>query len=64
MAGPGDEERKQKIFRACMLGLMAASGMFLGLRYVFNLGVDPSLIAAAGLGIAVGLFFLQRVDRD
>ena len=54
--------RKQKIFRACMLGLMAGSGMFLALRYVANLGVDPSLIVGSGLGVAVGMFLLKRVD--
>ncbi len=62
MVGPGDDERRQKIFRACMFGLMAASGTFLGLRYVFNLGIDPALIAGAGLGVAVGMYFLQQVD--
>ena len=64
MGRPEDEERKQKIFRACMLGLMAASGTYLSLRYLFKVGVDPALIAGAGLGVAVGLFFLQRVQRD
>jgi hypothetical protein len=55
--------RKQKIFRACMYGLMVASGTFLALRYLFSLGVDPSLIAGAGVGVAVGMHLLQMVDR-
>ncbi len=55
--------RKQKIFRACMLGLMAGSGTFLALRYVVQLGVDPSLIVGTGLGVAVGMFLLKQVDR-
>ena len=63
MVGPGDDERRQKIFRACMFGLMAASGTFLALRYLFNLEVDPALIAGAGVGVAVGMFFLQKVDQ-
>lgn len=57
------QERKQKIFRAVMAGLMIGSGTFLALRYLFNIGVDPSAIAGTGLGIAVGMFLLQRVDR-
>ena len=61
--GPGDDERKQKIFRACMFGLMSGSGTFLALRYAFNIGVDPALIAGTGIGIAVGMFLLQQVDR-
>ena len=61
--GPGKDERKQRIFRACMLGLMAGSGTFLALRFLLNLGVDPSLIAGAGVGVAVGMFLLQQVDR-
>ncbi len=63
MSGPVDGERKQKIFRACMLGLMAGSGTFLALRYAFSLGVDPSLIAGAGVGVAVGMYLLKQVDR-
>ena len=64
MAEPsGDDQRKQRIFRACMFGLMAGSGTFLALRYAARLGVDPSLIAGAGVGVAVGMFLLQRVDR-
>lgn len=63
MIGPGDDERRQKIFRACMFGLMAGSGTFLALRYLLNLGVDPALIAGGGLGVAVGMFFLQQVDK-
>lgn len=55
--------RKQRIFRACMFGLMAGSGTFLALRYLFNLGVDPSLIAGAGVGVALGMHLLQKVDR-
>lgn len=64
MVGPGDDERRQKIFKACMFGLMAGSGLFLALRYLFDLGVDPALIAGAGLGVAVGMFFLKRIDLD
>ncbi len=62
MVGPGDDERRQKIFKACMFGLMAGSGLFLALRYLLNLDIDPALIAGAGLGVAVGMFFLQKVD--
>ena len=61
--GPGNDERKQRIFRACMIGLMVASGTFLALRYVARLGVDPSLIVGTGLGVTVGMLLLQRVDR-
>lgn len=57
------EERKQKIVRACMFGLMAGSGTFLALRYLFAIGVDPAAVAGTGIGIAVGMFLLQRVDR-
>ena len=57
------QDRKQKVFRAVMAGLMVGSGAFLGLRYFFDAGVDPSLIAGAGLGIAVGMFLLQQVDK-
>ena len=46
-----------------MFGLMAASGTFLALRYVAKLGVDSSLIAGAGLGVAVGMFLLKQVDK-
>ena len=56
------EARKQKIFRACMFGLMAGSGTFLALRYALKLDVDPALIAGAGIGIAVGMFLLKQVD--
>ncbi len=63
MSRQTDEERKQKIFRACMLGLAAGSGTFLALRYALNIGVDPSLIAGTGVGITIGMFLLQRVDR-
>ena len=66
MAGRDDDEqqqRKQRIFRACMFGLMAGSGTFLALRYVAKLGVDSSLIAGAGLGVAVGMFLLKQVDK-
>ncbi len=55
--------RKRKIFRACMFGLMAGSGTFLALRYIIKLGVDPSLITATGIGVAVGMHLLQQVDR-
>ena len=55
--------RKQKIFRACMLGVMAGSGGFLVLRYLFRIDIDPALIAGAGIGVAVGMFLLQRVDK-
>jgi len=64
VVGPGEDERRQKIFRACMFGLMAASGTFLALRYLFSIGVDPALIAGAGVGVAVGMYFLQRVDQE
>lgn len=64
VVGPGDDERRQKIFKACMFGLMAGSGVFLALRYLFDLGVDPALIAGAGLGVAVSMFFLKRIDLD
>lgn len=57
------EERKQKIFRACMFGLMAGSGTFLALRYALNIDVDPALIAGTGVGVAVGMFLLKQVDR-
>ncbi len=57
------QARKQKIFRACMIGLMVGSGTFLALRYVARLGVDPSLIVGTGLGIAVGMFLLKQVDQ-
>ncbi len=67
MPSPDDEKarlaRKQKVFRGCMMGLMAGSGVFLALRYAFNVGVDPSLVAATGVGVAVGLFLLQQVER-
>jgi len=46
-----------------MLGLMVGSGTFLALRYLFDVSVDPALIAGAGLGVAVGLFMLQRINR-
>ena len=46
-----------------MFGLMAASGTFLALRYLFKVDVDPALIAGAGLGVAVGVFLLKQVDR-
>ena len=55
--------RKRRIFKACMLGLMAGSGTFLALRYVGRLDVDPSLIVGAGIGVAVGMFLLRQVDR-
>lgn len=67
--GPGrvtddeHQERKQKVFRAVMAGLMVGSGVFLALRYFFNVGVDPSLVTGTGIGIAVGMFLLQRVQR-
>ncbi len=57
------QERKQKIFRAVMAGLMVGSGTFLALRYFFSIGVDPSLIAGTGIGIAVGMFLLKQVGR-
>ena len=56
-------QRKQRIFRACMLALMAGSGTFLALRLVVSLGVEAALIAAAGVGTAVGIFLLQQMDR-
>jgi hypothetical protein len=62
--GPGQDERRQKIVRACMAGLMVGSGTFLGLRYLFRLGVDPALIVGTGLGVAVGMFLLQQVDKN
>jgi hypothetical protein len=58
-----NDERKQKVFRAVMAGLAAGSGVFLGLRWGFNLGVDPSLISGTGVGIAVAVFLLQRIKR-
>ena len=58
------QARKQRIFRACMIGLMVGSGVFLALRWGLKLAVDPSLIAGTGLGVAVGVFLLQRVDRE
>ncbi len=64
MIGPGDDERKQKIFKGCMFGLMTASGVFLGLRYLLDVGVDPALIVATGLGVAVGMFFLKKVNDN
>jgi hypothetical protein len=59
-----DDDRKQKVFRAVMAGLMVGSGVFLGLRYLLNVGVDPSLIAGTGCGIAVGMFLIQRLKQD
>lgn len=58
------EERKQKIFRACMFGLMAGSGTFLALRYLINLDVDPAVIVGTGVGVSVGMFLLKQVDPD
>ena len=55
--------RKQKIVRACMLGLMVGSGTFLALRYLAKIDVDPSLIVGTGLGVAVGMFLLKQVDK-
>jgi hypothetical protein len=58
-----DDERKQKVFRAVMAGLMVGSGLFLSLRYLFKTGVDPALIAGTGLGVAVAVFLLKRVGQ-
>lgn len=63
MSQDDDQLRKQKVFRAVMLGLACGSGTFLLLRYVANVDVDPSLIAGTGVGISVGLFLLQQVPR-
>jgi hypothetical protein len=64
MATNPDEERKQKVFRAVMAGIAVGSGLFLVLRWGFNVGVDPSLISGTGLGVAVALFLLQRIKQD
>ena len=56
-----DDERKQKVFRAVMAGIAAGSGLFLALRWGLNVGVDPSLISATGVGLAVAIFLLQRI---
>jgi hypothetical protein len=56
--------RKQKIFRACMFGLMAGSGTFLALRYALRIDVDSAMVVGAGIGVAVGVFLLKQVDRN
>jgi hypothetical protein len=63
MAANPDEERKQKVFRAVMAGIAVGSGLFLAMRWGLNIGVDPSLISASGVGVAVALFLLQRIER-
>ena len=57
------QARKQKIFKAVMFGLMAGSGLFLALRYLLKLDVDPSLIAGTGVGVALAMFLLKQVDQ-
>jgi hypothetical protein len=63
MSQDENQIRKQKVFRAVMLGLACGSGTFLVLRYLLRLEVDPSLIAGTGVGISIGLFFLQRITQ-
>jgi hypothetical protein len=63
MATDDNDDRKQKVFRAVMAGIAAGSGLFLALRWGLKIGVDPSLISGTGLGVAVAVFLLQRIEK-
>ena len=55
--------RKQKIFKAVMLGLMTGSSIFLAERYLLKLEPEISLVVATFFAVAVGMHLLQRVDK-
>jgi hypothetical protein len=63
MSEDNDQQRKERTFRAVMTGLMVGSGLFLALRYLAGFATDPSLIASAGIGVAVAVFVLKSTDR-
>jgi hypothetical protein len=61
MARPTPQRSDQNpYFKPVMSGLAVGSGCFLILRYVFGVGVDPSLIVAAFFGVATAIFLTQR----
>jgi len=63
MSEPSDKERKERVFRAVMLGLMAGSATFLAERYLLRIEVDTAAIVAAGIAVAVTVHLLQQIKR-
>lgn len=63
MSEPSDKDRKERVFRAVMLGLMAGSATFLAERYLLRIDVETALVVAAGIAVAVAVHLLQKVQR-
>ena len=59
-----DRDRKQRVFRAVMLGLMAGSAMFLAERYLLKIEVETALVVATGIAVAVTVHLLQQITRN
>ena len=47
-----------------MFGIAAGAATFLICRWLFKLGIDPSLIASGFVGFAVGTFLMQMPGAD
>ena len=63
MADDAEKKRKDRVFKAVMLGLMAGSAVFLGERYLLKLDADTSLIVATFCAVAVAVYLLQKIDK-
>ena len=63
MADDAQKARKDKVFKAVMLGLMTGSAVFLGERYLLALDVDTSLLVATFCAVGVAVFRLQLIDK-
>lgn len=63
MSEQPDKDRKERVFRAVMLGLMAGSATFLAERYLLKIEVDTALIVATGIAVAVAVHLIQQIAR-
>ena len=54
--------RKDKTFKAVMLGLMAGSAVFLAGRYLLKIDVEAALVVATFVAVGIAVFMLRTGD--
>ena len=57
-----DRARKDKTFKAVMLGLMAGSALFLVERYLLKIDVEAALVVATFFAVGIAVFMLKTGD--
>ena len=64
MSEAQDKARKEKTFKAVMIGLMVGSGTYLAERYLLKIDVDTAVVVATGVAVALTVYLLQQIARS